>query len=53
MPDERGYEAGAGRTTWAVRALVRAASRTVMVATASQGFTGTGWVPRTASANRG
>ncbi len=48
-----GHVVGAGDTTWAVRALVRAASSTAAVATASQGSTGTGWVPRTAAANAG
>ena len=42
-----------GRTTWPVRALVRAASSTAAVATASHGSTGTGPLPRTAAANAG
>jgi hypothetical protein len=52
-PVVRGYPACAGLTTCAVRALMRAASSTAAVATASQGSTGTGCVPRTAAANAG
>ena len=57
IPHPRGASRGqpvcAGRTIWAARALVRAASSTAAVATASHGSTGTGPMPRTAAANAG